>query len=129
MNKQIIKLTESDLHSIIMESVNRIINESLEDEFEAAKAKVKALKGKGNKAAFLAAAQEYQRLKELIGKDKTVINPSANWSDEENEKRGIKKVNGNTGWRKMGHLTKKKETDQEDRAKLKVNDVDSIIGA
>ena len=128
MKKQIIKLTESDLHNIIRESVNKIIKESLEDDYEAAKAKVRALKGKGKKDEYLAAAQEYQRLKELLGKSNTIVNPDANFSDRENEKRGIKKVNGNTGWRKMGHLVKKKETDKEDKSKLKINDVDAIIG-
>ena len=34
MNKKIVRLTESDLHNIIMESVNRIIKESPYSNFE-----------------------------------------------------------------------------------------------
>lgn len=148
MAKQIIRLTESDLHRMIKRAVNKIVesknrarqnwlireeDSDLEAQFEEAKKKMKALKGvRGKKDEFLAAAQEYQRLKELMGKTNMVLNPSAYQSDIENEKRGIAKVNGNTGWRKMGHLVKKKETEMDDREGLNgvaINDVDAIMGS
>ena len=93
MKRQIIRLTESDLHRIIKESVKRIIRESemptLAD-LEAAKSKVRALKGKkGMQKEFIAAAKELQRIKELLGKVEVNKNPSPYWSDEENERRGV----------------------------------------
>ena len=145
MAKQIIRLTEGDLHRIIKRAVNKIVeskrqnwliresDDDLEAQLEAAKEKMKAFKGvRGKKDEFIAAAQEYQRLKELMGKANVVLNPSAYHSDIENEKRGIAKVNGNTGWRKMGHLDKKKETEMDDREGLTgvaINDVDAIMGS
>lgn len=33
MNKKVIKLTESDLHKIVKESVNMVLNESYEEEY------------------------------------------------------------------------------------------------
>ena len=127
-----IRLTESDLKHIIKESVKRIIKEEEDAEllaqYEAAKAKVKALKGKRDKKAeFFKAASEYQRLKELLGIGKQIINPSVRWSDEENERRGIKKVDGNTGWRKMDHLGKKKELDKDDNERLDIVNVDNAL--
>ena len=91
--KKIVRLTESDLHKIIKESVERIISESnvptIED-LEIAKQKMQALRGKKDKKKeFFAAAQEYQKIKELLGKTNFVKQPSSYWSDKENEKRGI----------------------------------------
>lgn len=92
MSRQIIRLTESDLHKIIKESVNRILKESemptIED-LEMAKQKMKALRGKKDrKQEWLAAAQEYQRLRELLGKTNIVNQPSPYWSEKENERLG-----------------------------------------
>jgi hypothetical protein len=47
MNKKLIRLTESDLHRIVKESVNRILeakDRRILDEFEEAKARLKAVK-------------------------------------------------------------------------------------
>lgn len=101
MKRQIIRLTEGDLHRIIRESVNRILKEENEapaytqEDLEAAKAKMQSLRQKGDKKAFLAAAQEYQRIKEALGKanfvDLRKMSPEEqlNFSEKENDKRGI----------------------------------------
>lgn len=92
MAKQIIRLTESDLHNIIRESVRRVLREEEEPEYteadlEAAKNLVRALKKKGG-PEFLEAAQLMQKIKEKLGHAKSVIQPDAYWSQKENQKLG-----------------------------------------
>jgi hypothetical protein len=89
--KQIIRLTESDLHNIIRESVRRVLREQdeyTEADLETAKKKMKALKKKGG-PEYLKAAQEWQKIKEKLGKVNVVNQPGADWSEKENEKRNI----------------------------------------
>ena len=141
MAKQIIRLTESDLHKIIKESVNRIIRESdeepskeeLESMYNDAVERVKKYKGKRQyQKEFLAASQEMQALKLKLGKCKMVVNPDVNFSDRENEKRGIKKKVGLRRVMGDGDMVKRREEDQRDREGLKgikPNDVDDILGA
>ena len=93
MAKQIIRLTESDLHNIIRESVRRALREEEEPEYteadlEAAKNLVRALKKKGG-PEFMEAAQLMQKIKEKLGQVKSVIQPDAYWSEKENKRRGI----------------------------------------
>ena len=94
MAKQIIRLTESDLHNIIRESVKRVLREQDEtplytqDDLEAAANKVRALKKGGDKKAWLEAAQEYQKIKEYLGKANVINQPDANWSREKNDELG-----------------------------------------
>ena len=139
MAKQIIRLTEADLHRIIKESVDRILRESeeptpeqLEAMFKDAAARVKKYKGKRQyQKEFLEAAKEMQDLKLKLGKCKTVINPDSGYSDRENEKRGIQKKVGLR--RVMGDkdMIKRREEDMRDKEGLKgvaVNDIDDILG-
>ena len=134
MSRQIIRLTESDLHKIIKESVERIISESnmptLED-LEIAKQKMQALRGKKDKKMeFFAAAQEYQKIKELLGKTNFIKQPSSYWSGKENEKKGITPSDENSKWRLPGHIQRQKEADKEFFNKTKgENDVDAMLGA
>jgi len=140
MAKQIIRLTEADLHRIIKESVDRILRESeeptpeqLEAMFKDAAARVKKYKGKRQyQKEFLEAAKEMQDLKLKLGKCKTVVNPDSGYSDRENEKRGIQKKVGLR--RVMGDkdMIKRREEDMRDKEGLKgvaVNDIDDILGA
>jgi hypothetical protein len=139
MAKQIIRLTEADLHRIIKESVDRILRESeeptpeqLEAMFKDAAARVKKYKGKRQyQKEFLDAAKEMQDLKLKLGKCKTVVNPDSGYSDRENEKRGIQKKVGLR--RVMGDkdMIKRREEDMRDKEGLKgvaVNDIDDILG-
>ena len=134
MPRQIIRLTESDLHKIIKESVERIISESnmptIED-LEIAKQKMQALRGKKDKKMeFFAAAKEYQKIKELLGKANFIKQPSSYWSGEENEKRGITPSDENSKWRLPGHIQRQIDADKEFFDKTKgENDVDAILGA
>ena len=100
MRKQIIRLTESDLHRIIKESVRRILREEDEPEYtqadlDAAKSKMQALRGKGNHKAFMDAALEYNKIKERLGqanvKDLRKLSPEEqmNWSDDEMRRLGM----------------------------------------
>lgn len=138
MAKQIIRLTEADLHRIIKESVDRILRESeeptpeqLEAMFKDAAARVKKYKGKRQyQKEFLEAAKEMQDLKLKLGKCKTVVNPDSGYSDRENEKRGIQKKVGLR--RVMGDkdMIKRREEDMRDKEGLKgvaVNDIDAIL--
>ena len=138
MAKQIIRLTEDDLHRIIKESVDRILRESeeptpeqLEAMFKDAAARVKKYKGKRQyQKEFLEAAKEMQDLKLKLGKCKTVVNPDSGYSDRENEKRGIQKKVGLR--RVMGDkdMIKRREEDMRDKEGLKgvaVNDIDAIL--
>lgn len=139
MAKQIIRLTEADLHRIIKESVDRILRESeeptpeqLEAMFKDAAARVKKYKGKRQyQKEFLEAAKEMQDLKLKLGKCKTVVNPDSGYSDRENEKRRIQKKVGLR--RVMGDkdMIKRREEDMRDKEGLKgvaVNDIDDILG-
>ena len=121
MAKQVIRLTESDLRNIISESVNRVLRESLEDDYEAAKAELRAAKESRNKKRILAAAQNFQRLKELTGNANIIKKPDPYFSQKENEKRGIQQKNGTDRWRVKGNMDMKKELDKMDREKLQVN--------
>lgn len=139
MAKQIIRLTEADLHRIIKESVDRILRESeeptpeqLEAMFKDAAARVKKYKGKRQyQKEFLEAAKEMADLKLKLGKCKMVVNPDSGFSDRENEKRGIQKKVGLR--RVMGDkdMIKRREEDMRDKEGLKgvaVNDIDDILG-
>lgn len=139
MKKQIIRLTESDFYRIIKESVKKIIKESEEPtreelmaQFEDAKSRMKAYKGKRAKQKeFLEAAQEYSRLKTLLGVGNIVHNPDAGFTDRENEKRGIKKKVGLRRVTGFQDLVKSREEDRRDKEGLKgvkANDIDSILG-
>jgi hypothetical protein len=121
MGKQIIRLTESDLHRIIKESVNRILRESNEEDLEAARAELRAAKESGDKKRILAAAQEFQRLKELTGNANIIKQPDPYFSEKENAKRGIAQKTGTDRWRVMGNMGMKKELDKMDRERLQVN--------
>ena len=93
MAKQIIRLTESDLHNIIRESVRRVLREEEEPEYteadlEAAENLVRTLKKKGG-PEFLEAAQLMQKIKEKLGKANVVNQPSPYYSEAENKRRGI----------------------------------------
>ena len=92
MAKQIIRLTESDLHNIIRESVRRVLREEEEPEYteadlEAAEKLMLALKKKGG-PEFLQAAKIWQNIKEKLGKVNAVIQPDSYWSQKENERLG-----------------------------------------
>ena len=139
MAKQIIRLTEADLHRIVRESVDKILKESeeptpeqLEAMFKDAAARVKKYKGKRQyQKEFLEAAKEMQDLKLKLGKCKTVVNPDSGYSDRENKKRRIQKKVGLR--RVMGDkdMVKRREEDMRDKEGLKgvaVNDVDDILG-
>jgi len=139
MAKQIIRLTEADLHRIVRESVDKILKESeeptpeqLEAMFKDAAARVKKYKGKRQyQKEFLEAAKEMADLKLKLGKCKMVVNPDSGFSDRENEKRGIQKKVGLR--RVMGDkdMVKRREEDIRDKEGLKgvaVNDIDDILG-
>jgi len=139
MAKQIIRLTEADLHRIVRESVDKILKESeeptpeqLEAMFKDAAARVKKYKGKRQyQKEFLEAAKEMADLKLKLGKCKMVVNPDSGFSDRENEKRGIQKKVGLR--RVMGDkdMIKRREEDMRDKEGLKgvaVNDIDDILG-
>ena len=139
MAKQIIRLTEADLHRIIKESVDRILRESeeptpeqLEAMFKDAAARVKKYKGKRQyQKEFLEAAKEMQDLKLKLGKCKTVVNPDSGYSDRENEKRGIQKKVGLRRVMGDNDMIKRREEDMRDKEGLKgvaVNDIDDILG-
>ena len=90
--KQIIRLTESDLHNIIRESVRRVLREEEEPEYteadlEAAEKLMLALKKKGG-PEFLQAAKIWQNIKEKLGKVNVLNQPNANYSKERNEELG-----------------------------------------
>ncbi len=121
MRKQVVRLTEGDLHRIIKESVNRILREEFEDEFEAAKEELRAAKASKDKPRILAAQKEYQRLKELSGNNTVINQPDAYFSRRENERRGIEPRIGADIWRVYGNMGMKKELDKDDRSKLQVN--------
>ena len=92
--KQIIRLTESDLHNIIRESVRRVLREEEEPEYteadlEAAEKLMLALKKKGG-PEFLQAARIWQNIKEKLGKANMVNQPDANYSKEKNKELGIR---------------------------------------
>jgi len=143
MGKQIIRLTESDLHRIIRESVRRVImeeEEDLEAQYKAACAKVKALKGKGDKKAFLAAAQEMNSLREKLGKAKTVKVPQGkSLPGHEGDNSGTELKNTKEGgkhkhdhpWNVRTNIMKdKKEMDKEDFGGIKgvkVNNIDDAL--
>ena len=63
-------------------------DEYTEADLETAKKKMKALKKKGG-PEYLKAAQEWQKIKEKLGKVNVVNQPGADWSEKENEKRNI----------------------------------------
>lgn len=100
MAKQIIRLTESDLHRIIKESVEKIISEGAfidyKDEYrdltpeqltdlkEKLKAELKTPKGRTN----VELQRRFQAVKELLG-SKLVVNPDPYWSEKENDEKGI----------------------------------------
>jgi hypothetical protein len=143
MGRQIIRLTESDLHRIIKESVRRVIKEEKEDleaQYKAACAKVKALKGKGDKKAFIAAAQEMNALKEKLGKANIVKVPqgkSLPGHEGDNSGTELKQKKEEGSKHKHQHiwnavkdnLANKKAMDQEHFQKPKVNDIDAALGA
>ena len=131
MNKKLIRLTEGDLHRIVRESVNRILRESDEENYELVKQQLRDARAKKDKAEILRLGQEYQRLKEKLGKTKTLVNPDVRWSDEENIKRGHDPYNGNTKWKVGGLINRRREMDKDDREGIKgvrTNDIDSILG-
>jgi hypothetical protein len=143
MGRQIIRLTESDLHRIIKESVRRVIKEEEEDleaQYKAACAKVKALKGKGDKKAFIAAAQEMNALREKLGKVNTIkLAQGKSHPNQESDDSGseLKKKKPEGSKHKHEHvwnavrdnLANKKAMDQEHFQKQKVNDIDAALGA
>lgn len=120
MAKQIIKLTESDLHRIIKESVNKIIREGAHEDFEAAKAALRNARAKGNRDEILAASQEFQRAKEAAGKANVISNPSAYWSGKENEKRGITPKETHK-WRRKNDIGVNKQINRDEKDRLQIN--------
>lgn len=115
MAKKLIRLTESDLHRIISNSVKRIIKE--EEDLEALKARVKRSK-KGTKA-WLEAVRQYQAAKEKAGKANMIVNPDVYYSERENEKRGTAKNNSDRLFRTKGNMLMKRELDKETIQKAK----------
>lgn len=100
MAKQVIRLTEGDLHRIIKESVKRILSEDAfvdykdeyrdltPEELESLKAQMaKELKTPAGKSN-LELKRRYAAVKELLGAN-ILKNPDAYWSQEENKRRGI----------------------------------------
>jgi hypothetical protein len=117
--KQIIRLTESDLHNIIRESVRRVLREQdeyTEADLETAKKKMKALKKKGG-PEYLKAAQEWQKIKEKLGKVNVVNQPGADWSEKENEKRNI------MSHEKFKHVDPRKRKDIDKDKKPKQSEI------
>ena len=122
MAKQIIRLTESDLHNIIRESVRRVLREEeseyTEADLEAAKKLVKKLKKKGG-PEFLEAAKLMQKIKEKLGQVKCVVQPDSDWARKENEKLGNVTYEGLKHWdpRKRGEIPKEQKTKESEIAK------------
>ena len=129
MSKRLIRLTEGDLHRIVKESVVRILRESDEEDYEIVKEKLRQARANKDKDEILRLGQEYQRLKEKLGKAKILKNPDVRYSDRENIKRGLDPYNGNVKWRVGGLIAQKKEMDDDyfRRMGMQVNDVDSIL--
>jgi len=126
MARQIIRLTESDLHRIIKESVNQIIKEETEADLEAAKKRLlKAKKGRDTKE-LVDATKEYHRIKALLGQSKTIVNPDVNFSKEKNKEKGIKTSHGKFG--RPNDIGALRQINKDDNEKLQVNDVDAILG-
>ena len=100
MAKQIIRLTESDLHNIIRESVRRVLREGssveykdeyrnltpeqLSDLKDKMAAELKTPQGKTN----MDLKMRYQAVKELLGTS-IVANPDPWWSERKNDELGI----------------------------------------
>ena len=121
MAKQIIRLTESDLHNIIRESVRRVLMEEEEPEYteadlEAAKKLVKKLKKKGG-PEFLEAAQLMQKIKEKLDKVKCVVQPGIDWAQKENERLG------NITGEQLRHLDPRKRKDIPREKKPKESEI------
>ena len=121
MSKKLVKLTESDLHQMIIGAVNNILRESALDDLEKAKENLRKARESGFKKSILAAAQEYQRAKEAAGQANIIKNPSAYYSDAENKKLGITPTVGNGAWRVKGNFSNKKELDKMDNKRLQFN--------
>lgn len=120
MRRQIIRLTESDLHKIIKESVRRIIKEETEADLEAAKERLMNAKAGRDKNELLAATKEYYRIKSLLGQEvKTVVNPDVNYSDRVNAANGVKKSVGR--WDRTNDIGVGRQIDKDDRSKLQIN--------
>ena len=138
--KQIIRLTESDLHRLISESVKRVLWESEEDDelqdlenrVKEAAEKMQALKGKRNMGReFALAAKEWRDLKDELerkmGTYKGLVNPSKEEIEKLNKDKGTKKRTHI--WNKVkGRDTINNKTHFDDLAKLRINDVDAILG-
>ena len=113
--KKIIRLTESDLHRIIKESVKRIIREGVDDDPEAARLKQAWRDAQASRDvnAILAAKQAY--LDYTGGKVDTIRLPQGVDTkpivDAENIKRGIdpKGNEKNAYWRVKGDMQRRKE--------------------
>ena len=100
MAKQVIRLTESDLHNIIRESVKRVLREGssieykdeyrnltpeqLSDLKDKMAAELKTPQGKTN----MDLKMRYQAVKELLGTS-IVANPDPWWSERKNDELGI----------------------------------------
>lgn len=149
MKRQVIRLTEGDLHRIIRESVKRILREENEmpsytqEDLDMATKKMQALKKKGD-PGWIQAAQERQRIKEFLGQANVVNQPDANWSREENERLGNYTYDQ---WKqcdprkRSGIKQKPKQADIDagrrsiadtaikDAARNRQNDVDAMLGA
>jgi hypothetical protein len=99
MAKQVIRLTESDLHNIIRESVERILSEGssieykdeyrnltpeqLSDLKDKMAAELKTPQGKTN----MDLKMRYQAVRELLGATQ-IVNPDAYWSQQKNKELG-----------------------------------------
>ena len=136
MARQIIRLTESDLHRIIKESVKRILREEDEPEYtmedlEAAKAKMQALRKSGNNKAFMQAAAEWQKIREKLNQvgfqDLRKLTPdeAMNWSEKETIKKGFdpEEAGSKKAWRlKNGiGIQKQLHKDIDDEKGPKIN--------
>lgn len=67
--KKIIRLTESDIHRIVKNSVKRILKESVLDDYDNAEQRLRAARAAGNTKEIIAAAREWNRLKDLAKND------------------------------------------------------------
>ena len=120
-NNMKVRITEQDLHRMVINAVNQILRESAMDDYEQAKAELRAARESGNKKAILAASQKFQAAKEAAGQANIIKNPDAYWSDRENEKRGIEPTVGSGAWRVKGNMKNKQELDKMDRERLQIN--------
>ena len=148
MGRQIIRLTESDLHKIVKESVRRALREmnsnerfaalegvpteELQARYEELADKLREFKKNGEIGTpeYIEAAQERQAIKERLGLS-TRLNVGAYWSDEENKKREEAGLVDLHPWRKFQKEIEqgKKQINKDEKEKQGApeNNIDDIM--